>query len=125
MLTGFVGGKCTKCGTVQFPKSHYCVNPNCGEADSQEDFEMADVPGKVNTWTADSLTFSIDPPAYFGMVQFDSGGRLMVDFTDVDKESFDIGARVRMTFRVRDIDPDRGFRKYFWKAVQIDATEAA
>ena len=110
-----------KCGTVQFPKSHYCVNPNCGEADSQDDHAMADTGGKVNTWTADSLTFSIDPPAYFGMVQFDGGGRLMVDFTDVDKDIFDIGVRVRMTFRIRDIDPDRGFRKYFWKAIQVEA----
>lgn len=125
MLTGFIGGKCVECGTVQFPKSHYCVNPNCGEGNTQEDFRMADIPGKVNTWTADSLTFSIDPPAYFGMVQFDGGGRLMVDFTDVDKESFDIGARVRMTFRVRDVDQERGFKKYFWKAVQIDAGQAA
>ena len=121
MLTGFVGGRCTQCGTVQFPKAHYCVNPNCGALDTQADHPMADVPGKVNTWTADSLTFSIDPPAYFGMVQFEGGGRLMVDFTDVDKARFDIGAQVRMQFRVREFDPDRGFRKYFWKAVQADA----
>ena len=120
MLTGFVGGRCERCGTVQFPKSHYCVNPNCGALDSQADHPMADTPGTVKTWTADSLTFSIDPPAYFGMVQFEGGGRLMVDFTDVDRESFDIGTRVRMQFRVREVDPERGFRKYFWKAVQSD-----
>ena len=120
MLTGFVGGRCDRCGTVQFPKSHYCVNPNCGALDSQSDHEMADTPGTVKTWTADSLTFSIDPPAYFGMVQFEGGGRLMVDFTDVDRETFDIGARVGMQFRVREFDPKRGFRKYFWKAVQTD-----
>ena len=104
----------------QFPKSHYCVNPNCGALDSQSDHEMADTPGTVKTWTADSLTFSIDPPAYFGMVQFEGGGRLMVDFTDVDRETFDIGTRVGMQFRVREFDPERGFRKYFWKAVQTD-----
>ena len=120
MLTGFIGGRCERCGTVQFPKSHYCVNPNCGALDSQADHAMADTPGTVKTWTADSLTFSIDPPAYFGMVQFEGGGRLMVDFTDVDRETFDIGARVRMQFRVREADPERGFRKYFWKAVQAD-----
>ena len=120
MLTGFVGGRCERCGTVQFPKSHYCVNPNCGALDSQADHPMADTPGTVKTWTADSLTFSIDPPAYFGMVQFEGGGRLMVDFTDVDRETFDIGARVGMQFRVREVDPERGFRKYFWKAVQTD-----
>ncbi|MEM7250707.1 MAG: 3-oxoacyl-[acyl-carrier-protein] synthase III C-terminal domain-containing protein [Pseudomonadota bacterium] len=118
MLTGFVGGRCEECGTVQFPKSHYCVNPNCGAAATQEDYAMADVPGTVVTWTADSLTFAIDPPAYFGMVQFETGGRLMVDFTDVDKETFDIGGRVTMNFRVREIDEERGFRKYFWKVVQ-------
>ncbi|HZD26420.1 MAG TPA: 3-oxoacyl-[acyl-carrier-protein] synthase III C-terminal domain-containing protein, partial [Alphaproteobacteria bacterium] len=30
MILGFVGGKCGKCGTVQFPKARVCVNPNCG-----------------------------------------------------------------------------------------------
>jgi len=124
MLTGFVGGKCERCGTVQFPKERYCVNPNCGALDSQADHPMADTPGVVNTYTADSLTFSPDPPAYFGMVQFDGGGRLMVDFTDVDRDSFDIGTPVRMQFRIREYDEERGFRKYFWKAVQAGASAA-
>ena len=26
-VTGFVGGRCGRCGTVQFPKSRVCVNP--------------------------------------------------------------------------------------------------
>jgi len=124
MLTGFIGGKCERCGTVQFPRERYCVNPNCGALDSQADHPMADTPGKVNTYTADSLTFSPDPPAYFGMVQFDGGGRLMVDFTDVDRDRFDIGAPVRMQFRIREFDEERGFRKYFWKAVQTGAPAA-
>lgn len=124
MLTGFVGGKCATCGTVQFPKARYCVNPNCGALDSQDDHPMADTPGKVNTYTADSLTFSLDPPAYFGMVQFEGGGRLMVDFSDVDGDTFDIGAAVRMQFRVREFDDERGFRKYFWKAVPTDGQSA-
>ena len=85
---------------------------------------MADTPGKVNTYTADSLTFSLDPPAYFGMVQFEGGGRLMVDFSDVDGDTFDIGAAVRMQFRVREFDDERGFRKYFWKAVPTDGAPA-
>jgi uncharacterized OB-fold protein len=79
---------------------------------------MADTPGRVLTFTADSLTFSPDPPAYFGMVEFEGGGRMMLDFTDVDPATLDIGAKMRMQFRVREIDPQRGFRKYFWKAAQ-------
>lgn len=119
MLTGFVGGKCDKCGTVQFPKSHYCVNPDCDALDSQAAHPMADTPGRVLTWTADSLTFSLDPPAYFGMVEFEGGGRVMLDFTDVDPDTLDIGVPVRMQFRVREVDHERGFKKYFWKAAQI------
>ena len=29
MITGLIGGRCRNCGTVQFPKGRYCVNPNC------------------------------------------------------------------------------------------------
>lgn len=118
MLTGFVGGKCEKCSTVQFPKSHYCVNPECDALDTQTPHPMADTPGRVLTWTADSLTFSPDPPAYFGMVEFEGGGRVMLDFTDVDPETLDIGVPLRMEFRVREVDHERGFKKYFWKAAQ-------
>jgi 3-hydroxy-3-methylglutaryl CoA synthase len=119
MLNGFVGGKCRSCATVQFPRSRYCVNASCDALDSQSPHPMADTAGRVLTWTADSLTFSPDPPAYFGMVEFNGGGRLMVDFTDVDPETLDIGAVVRMQFRVREVDETRGFRKYFWKATQV------
>ena len=116
MLTGFVGGKCSQCGTVQFPKSHYCVSPNCGALDSQTDHLMGDTPARVVTWTADNLTFDPSPPAYFGMVDFEGGGRLMVDFTDVDPTTFDVNSQVRMYFRVKAIDSIRGFKRYFWKA---------
>jgi 3-hydroxy-3-methylglutaryl CoA synthase len=118
MLTGFVGGKCGTCGTVQFPRAHYCVSPDCDALDSQSTHPMADTPGRVLTWTADFLTFSPDPPAYFGMVEFEGGGRVMLDFSDVDPETLDIGVPIRMQFRIREIDDERGFRKYFWKAAQ-------
>ena len=36
MIYGLVGGKCKVCGTVQFPRSQVCVNPNCHAIDSQE-----------------------------------------------------------------------------------------
>ena len=74
MVNGFVGGKCAECGTVQFPKSHYCVNPNCGKGGTQEDHPMAQTAGAVMTYTADRLTFDMNPPAYFGLVEF-AGGR--------------------------------------------------
>ena len=119
LLNGFVGGKCERCGTVQIPKTRYCVNPDCKAYSSQVDYPLANSMGRVVTWTADSLTFDFNPPAYFGLVEFEEGGRLMVDFTEVDPESFDTATPVSMHFRVRQIDERRGFRRYFWKARQI------
>lgn len=116
MLTAFVGGRCTKCGTVQYPKAHYCVNPNCGAGGTQVDHPFADTRATIVTWSADWLTYTPDPPAQYGMVQFEGGGRLMADFTDVEPGSFDVGTAMRMVFRVREIDTARGFRKYYWKA---------
>lgn len=117
LVNSFLGGKCTACGTVQMPKHNYCVNPDCGAYRTQVDHPMAGARGHVATWTADRLTFDFNPPAYFGMVIFEGGGRLMMDFTEVNPETFDTGAEVSVHFRIKQIDSQRGFRKYFWKAV--------
>ena len=122
MILGLVGGKCTKCGTLQYPKTAVCVNPNCEAFHTQEDHSFAEMTGKMNSYTADSLTYSADPPAYYGMVQFDEGGRMMIDFTDVTPGAkLDVGLPMRMMFRVKDYDGKRGFRRYFWKAAPIEA----
>jgi hydroxymethylglutaryl-CoA synthase len=122
LLTGLIGGKCTKCGTVQIPKSNICVNPNCNAVYSQEDHPFADIPGRVNSYTADLLTFSPDPPAHYGMVQFAEGGRMMVDFTDVDQGAIQVGMPMRMVFRIKEHDAQRNFTKYFWKAAPAAQT---
>lgn len=117
LVNGFVGGRCTACGTVQIPKQNYCVNPECNAYDTQADHPMAGARGRVATWTADRLTFDFNPPAYFGLVVFEGGGRLMMDMTEVDPKTFDTGTEVSVHFRVKQVDPQRGFRKYFWKAI--------
>lgn len=117
MILSAMGGKCSQCGTVQFPKSNVCVNPNCGAVDTQEDRPFVGAAAKLNSYTADRLTYSPDPPAYFGMVQFDEGGRSMTDITDVDPEvGLSVGMPMKLTFRVKDYDTKRGFRRYYWKA---------
>ncbi|MEI7446575.1 MAG: OB-fold domain-containing protein [Burkholderiales bacterium] len=116
MIEGLVGGKCRSCGTVQFPRQRYCVNPACNALDSQDDYVFSERTGKVLSYTADGLTYSPDPPTYFGMVQVDGGGRMLMDFTEVDPASMDVGLPVKMVFRIKDADPNRGFVRYFWKA---------
>jgi 3-hydroxy-3-methylglutaryl CoA synthase len=115
-VTRFAGGRCTQCGTLQFPKSRICVNPNCNAIDTQESHPFAEKTGRINSYTADRLTYSPDPPACYGMIQFDEGGRWMMDFTDADAKDLAVGMPMRMMFRIKDIDMQRGFRRYFWKA---------
>ena len=116
MLTGLIGGRCTQCDTKQFPKSNVCVNPECNARHTQEDYPFADKRGKILTWSADFLTYSIDPPTHYGMVEFEGGGRFLANFADVDPGSVDTGMEMQMMFRIKEFDNQRGFRKYFWKA---------
>ncbi len=116
MILGLVGGKCRTCGTLQFPKTGICVNPNCGDMDSQDSHPFADMAASVASWSADHLAFSMDPPGHYGMVQFAEGGRFFADFTDLDEGEVEVGMPMKMVFRIKEFDDQRGFRKYFWKA---------
>jgi hydroxymethylglutaryl-CoA synthase len=119
MLQGLVGGRCTACGTFQYPRQRYCVNPGCNALDSQADAGFAEATGQVMSYTADSLTYSPDPPTYFGMIVFDQGGRMMMDFTEIDAATLAVGLPMRMVFRIKDADSNRGFKRYFWKAAPL------
>jgi 3-hydroxy-3-methylglutaryl CoA synthase len=125
MLLGLVGGRCTQCGTLQFPRSDVCVNPQCRATHTQEPHSFREESAKILTWSADYLTYTADPPSHYGMITFDDGGRFMTDFTDVNVGDVDVGMAVRMVFRIKSIDHIRGFVRYFWKAVPVRAASTA
>jgi uncharacterized OB-fold protein len=50
----------------------------------------------------------------FAVVDFDGGGRLPVELTDVDAAAVQVGDRVEMTFRR--LSTADGIHNYFWKA---------
>lgn len=117
MVLGLVGGKCTACGTPQFPRARVCVNPKCNAVDTQEDYEFADKRGEVKSYTGDMLAVSVDPPAIYGLIQFEGGGRSLFDFTDCELKDVKVGQPAQMSFRAKYYDQVRDFRGYFWKAV--------
>ena len=119
MILGLVGGKCTTCGTPQFPKMDICVNPRCGAVHTMEDHEFADKKGIIKSYTADMLAVSVDPPAMYGMVQFEGGGRFMADFTDCSQKELQVGLPITMEFKRKNVDKERGMVNYFWKAVPV------
>lgn len=115
-VLGLVGGRCTRTGTIQFPRTDVSVNPNDHAIRTQEDYPLAEVPARVMTFTADSLTYSPDPPNCYGNIEFAGGGRMMAEFTDFAPDELNVDKDLRMMFRIKSFDESRHFRRYFWKA---------
>ncbi len=103
---GLLGSEATD-GTVHLPPSPLDAH----------DRPMADATGTIATFTVDRMAYSPSPPVVFAVVDFDGGGRLPVELTDVDPTTVQIGDRVEMTFR-RLFTAD-GIHNYFWKARPI------
>lgn len=116
-VLGLIGGRCKRTGAIQIPRSEISVAAESAVAGTQEDYPLAERSARVLTFTADHLAYTPDPPCYYGMIEFDGGGRMATEFTDVSENSIRIGARVSMRFRIKAKDERTGFVQYFWKAV--------
>jgi len=115
-MLAMVGGRCSRCGTVQFPRSNFCVNPDCLAEHSQEPYGLAESSGRIASVTSDWLALSKHPPQRYGMIAFKEGAKLMMQITsDGDREP-QVGMDVRLRFRIKEIDPMREYQSYFWKA---------
>ena len=115
----FMGGRCNHCGTVQFPSGRLCVNPDCRQQDSQTPLSLADVPARVMSHTTDFLGYTPHPPFQFGHIDFEGGGRVLMEFADTAEGELSVGLPLRMVYRVKEFDAKRGFRRYFWKATPV------
>ena len=117
-VLGMMGSKCKRCGTPQYPAQHICANPACQAVDEMEDYPFSDKTAKVFTYTGDLLAFSPNPPAIYGVINFDGGGRYIMDFTDCEIDKIKVGQTVVLSFRRKYVDRI-GLSGYFWKAKPI------
>lgn len=113
-ILSLAGSRCRSCGTPQYPPQRVCVNPGCGATDDMEDYSFAWKKGRIFTFTADNLAASGEPPAIYGIVDFEGGGRFWFDFADCELKNVKVGAPVEMTFRRKYLDQGRGVHGYFW-----------
>ena len=113
----FVGSRDQSTGALHLPPAR--VSREGGAIDEMERAPMSDVPGTIATFTIDRIAYSPSPPIVFAIVDFDEGGRLPIELTDVEADELAIGDRVEMTFR-RLFSAD-GIHNYFWKARPIRA----
>lgn len=119
MMLGMQGSKCKKCGTQMFPAQRVCVNPDCGAIDESEKVYLSDNGGKIFSYTSDMLASSINPPAIYGAVDIDGGGRYVFDFTDCSLDDLGVGNPIKFTFRIKHFDAARDITNYFWKAAPV------
>ncbi|MEM7468288.1 MAG: hypothetical protein AAF387_15565 [Pseudomonadota bacterium] len=122
-ISGMNGGRCTKCNTLQFPRSLICVS--CGAEKSQEPESLSGLVGTVKSFTEDWLAYTPVPPLIYGNVEYQDGANIMLEFTDFEAGQVKSGEQVRMVFRIKDYDYKRGFRRYFWKPAPLPGVNAS
>jgi hydroxymethylglutaryl-CoA synthase len=109
---GFVGSRDRESEALHLPPAR--VSFVGGNVDDMEPAPMADALATVATFTVDSLAYSPSPPVVFAVCDFEGGGRLPVELTDVRPDDVSIGMTVEMTFRR--LNTADGIANYFWKA---------
>ena len=113
---GFEASDCRACGFRHLPPARVCLR--CRTIDEMDRVRLADVGGRVATFTIDRLAFSMSPPVIGAVVDFDGGGRYRCEMTDADPDAVAIGTRVEMSFRR--LNTAKGVHNYFWKARPVD-----
>ncbi len=118
---GFVGSRDRESDALHLPPAR--VSFVGGNVDDMDPAPMADVPATVATFTVDSLAYSPSPPVVFAVADFEGGGRLPVELTDVRPPDVSIGMTVEMTFRR--LSTSDGIANYFWKARPVRSATPA
>ncbi|MBF5096512.1 3-hydroxy-3-methylglutaryl CoA synthase [Azospirillum sp. INR13] len=124
-ILGLVAGRCTETGKVHFPPSRLSYEQGNPRKDTQVPHQLAERKATVLSWSAEYLSFHRSPPHCYGQIDFDGGGRILMEFTDVAKGDVESGTEVEMAFRIKDIDEVRHFTRYFWKAVPVRPAAAS
>ena len=124
-ILGLVAGRCEVTGQVHFPPSRLSYDQGKPLQDTQRPHKLAERQATVLSWSAETLSFHMAPPNHYGQIDFDGGGRILMEFTDIAKGDVQSGTRMEMVFRIKDVDERRGFTRYFWKATPVRAPNPA
>ncbi len=124
-LLGLVAGRCEVTGSVHFPPSRLSYDQGNPQPDTQKPYKLAERTAKILSWSAEYLSYHPAPPHHYGQIDFDGGGRILMDFTDLDVGEVDSGTAMEMVFRIKDTDERRHFTRYFWKATPVRVASAS
>ncbi|MFA4836269.1 MAG: zinc ribbon domain-containing protein [Dehalococcoidia bacterium] len=108
------GAKCNSCGKPQYPAQRVCAY--CQSKDNLTPYRFSDKKAKLFTFAFDNLGMSKTdvPPVGGGAINFEGGGRMLGQLTDMDFEQARIDMPMEMTFRKH--YQVEGMPVYLWKA---------
>jgi len=109
------GSKCRSCGRLFFPPQRVCYY--CQSKDNFEPVRMAGMKGKLDTFSKDVLSLSLDPPTVVSVVNLEGGARFAGQMTDRDPEAVKLGMDVELT--LRRFHEAEGYPNYFWKCQPV------
>jgi hydroxymethylglutaryl-CoA synthase len=110
---GLVGSRCTVCATVHLPSSRICSG--CSAVDQFEPHDVTERAAQIASFSTDLVSDSPAPPAQVAVVDFEGGGRVLMELAEAQGVALALGTPVQMTFR-RTYQVD-GTPNYFWKAM--------
>jgi uncharacterized protein len=116
-----IGSKCTKCGTYSFPKSIYCVNPDCDKDTSHVEVVELSNKGKLYTFAVQTYSppepFKLEPFAPFpiGMVDIPEGLKILSMLTT---DKVQIGMDVELVTKKLHEDENNIYVTWAWAPVE-------
>ena len=106
----FYGVKCKNCGYPQYPPTRICTR--CQTKDQFEPYRFSGKRSTLFTYSSDYLGSTMDPPLVGAMIDFEGGGRAMLQMVDRDVSQLELGMPLELTFRkLYTID---GIHNYYW-----------
>lgn len=105
------GTKCKNCGTPQYPPQRVCVT--CRAKDNLEYYSFLDKKAKLFSFCHDHVMATIDPPVTVCVLDFEGGGRMLIDMTDRDPAECKVGMPIDLSFRR--LFYVGGVYNYWWK----------
>ncbi|MEW6034579.1 MAG: hydroxymethylglutaryl-CoA synthase [Chloroflexota bacterium] len=112
---GLYGSRCCKCGRLFFPPQRICYY--CQAKDDYEPVRLAGMKGKLDTFSKDVLSLSLDPPTVVSVVNLEGGARFAGQMTDRDPDAVKVGMEVELT--LRKFHEAEGYPNYFWKCQPV------
>lgn len=110
-LLRFHGGKCSKCGHVQYPIHRICSN--CNAADDYNEIRLSDKTATVYSSTIDRLGYGGGVTPFWAIADF-AEVRTRLQIADAELDEVKVGDSLEMTFRK--LPSENDVPVYGWKA---------